>query len=58
VNDDTVFQRALAGGVAVVPGWGFFVGPGCHSCLRLNYTNQTENAIRLGVTRLAEAVKG
>ena len=58
VRDQDVFDAAIARGVAVVPGNGFFVGAPRHGFLRLNFSNQKPEAITSGITRLAESIRG
>lgn len=56
VSADEVFTRALAAGVAVVPGTTFFAGANDvegDRYLRLNYSNSTPEAIETGIARLA-----
>lgn len=57
VRDDEVFKAAISRAVAVVPGSGFFVGPEQHGFLRLNYSNQPLEKIRVGMERLAESIR-
>ena len=55
-RDEAVFHAALARGVAVVPGSGFFVGAAERGFLRLNFSNQRPEAIASGVIALAAAI--
>jgi hypothetical protein len=40
----------------VVPGSGFFVGPPQHGFLRLNFSNQSEASIEIGMARLGRTL--
>jgi len=51
-----LFDRAIARGVAFVPGDPFYVGQSNVPTLRLNYTNSDESDIERGIARLGEAV--
>ena len=51
LHDDEVFHAAIEHAVAVVPGSGFFVGRPQHGFLRLNFSNQSEANIEIGMAR-------
>ncbi len=53
----TLFDKAIAKNVAFVPGHPFYVNPDKVNTLRLNYTNADEETIKIGIKRLAEALK-
>ncbi len=57
VTDEMLFKRAIAAGVAVVPGSPFFAGRPSHQFARLNYSNQTEARINEGIERLGAAMR-
>jgi len=56
LRDDEVFEAAIEHAVAVVPGSGFFVGPPQHGFLRLNFSNQSEASIEIGMARLGRTL--
>jgi 2-aminoadipate transaminase len=55
--DAAVFDAALARGVAVVPGAGFFVGDPSHRFLRLNFSNRPKEEIETGIATLAASIE-
>jgi 2-aminoadipate transaminase len=52
-----LLQECLKREVAFVPGDAFFPNGGIKNTLRLNYSNMSEERIREGIRRLAEAIK-
>ena len=56
LRDEEVFHAAIEHAVAVVPGTGFFVGPPQHGFLRLNFSNQSEASIDVGMARLGRTL--
>ena len=56
LRDEEVFHAAIEHAVAVVPGSGFFVGPPQHGFLRLNFSNQSEASIDVGMARLGRTL--
>ena len=57
VNTRDLALKALEKKVAFVPGSGFFPNGGNEHCLRLNYSNSTDEKLVDGVRRLAEVIK-
>ncbi|HEY1333507.1 MAG TPA: PLP-dependent aminotransferase family protein [Myxococcaceae bacterium] len=56
LRDEDVFRTAIEHAVAVVPGSGFFVGPPQRGFLRLNFSNQSEANIEIGMARLGRTL--
>ena len=52
-----LFIRALAQGVAILPGNPFYTDGGGENTLRLNFSNQSEDRIREGMHRLSLVLK-
>ena len=48
-----VFEKALARGVAVLPGTPFYTDGGGGNTIRLNFSNSTEEKIKTGMERFA-----
>lgn len=57
VNTRDLAAKALEKGVAFVPGSGFYPNGGNNHCMRLNYSNSTDERLVEGVKRLAEVIK-
>lgn len=57
VNTRDLALKALEQKVAFVPGSGFFPNGGNEHCLRLNYSNSTDEKLVDGVRRLAGVIK-
>jgi len=57
VSSLRLFDRALAVGVAFVPGIPFYVDGGGDNTLRLNFSNSDEARIREGIERLGKAMR-
>ncbi|MCR5090424.1 MAG: PLP-dependent aminotransferase family protein [Oscillospiraceae bacterium] len=58
MNARELASKALEKKVAFVPGDGFFPSGAVKNCLRMNYSNATDEKIVIGVQRLAEVIKG
>ena len=56
VDADELLRRAMAVGVAFVPGGGFHVDGSGRNTMRLNFSNSTPSQIHDGVSRLARAL--
>ncbi|ASJ03724.1 aminotransferase [Thermococcus profundus] len=57
IDTKLMMERAVAKGVAYVPGEAFFVHRDKKNTMRLNFTYVPEETIREGVRRLAETIK-
>lgn len=57
INTREVAVRALEKGVAVVPGDSFYSYGQTKNCMRLNFSNSTDEALIDGVHRLADTIK-
>jgi len=57
VNTRELAAKALEKDVAFVPGSGFFPNGSNNRCMRLNYSNATDERLVEGVRRLAEVIK-
>ncbi|MEA5152535.1 MAG: PLP-dependent aminotransferase family protein [Oscillospiraceae bacterium] len=57
VNTRELGVKALARGVAFVPGSGFFPNGGNNCCMRLNYSCMPDDRIVEGIHRLADVIK-
>ena len=57
LDADTLLERATAHGVIYVSGNAFFVDGSGDNYIRLSFSSPTEDRIREGVRRLAEAIK-
>jgi 2-aminoadipate transaminase len=55
VDTAEALPRALAAGVAYVPGWPFYAAEPDHSTMRLSYVTNTPEVIAEGLARLARA---
>lgn len=56
--DTTELLRISAGAkVVFVPGVNFYPGRNAHDGMRLNFSNASEKNIRIGVERLAHAIR-
>ncbi len=53
-----LLKECLKQDVAFVPGDAFFPNGGVENALRLNYSNMSEDRIRVGIGRLAVAIRG
>ncbi len=58
INTRDIAPIALEKKVAFVPGDGFYPSGSVKNCMRLNYSNATDERLVEGVKRLAEVVKG
>jgi 2-aminoadipate transaminase len=56
-NADDLFEDAIAGGVAFVPGSSFFACEKKLNFMRLNFSNQKEDRIEEGIKRIARVLK-
>lgn len=54
IDTKKLLEKAIAKKVAFVPGASFFPDANVHNCMRLNYSNMTEEKIVEGIERLAE----
>lgn len=52
VNTSVLLNKAVANGVAFVPGAPFFIGDEGHNTFRLNFSHSTPEKIQLGMDRL------
>jgi 2-aminoadipate transaminase len=52
-----VFEAAIRENVAVLPGSPFYVDGGGSNTLRINFSNSTDEKIRMGIERLASVIK-
>lgn len=57
ISTEELFPRALAGGVAFVPGNAFAPGPGPESSLRLCFATSSPERIYEGIARLSKAAR-
>ena len=55
IDTAAVLPRALAEGVAYVPGWPFYATDPDHSTMRLSYVTNPPAVIATGIERLARA---
>ena len=58
INTRDIAPVALEKKVAFVPGDGFYPSGSVKNCMRLNYSNATDERLVEGVKRLAEVIKG
>ncbi len=58
INTRDIAPVALERKVAFVPGDGFYPSGAVKNCMRLNYSNATDERLVEGVNRLAEVIKG
>ena len=58
IDAGSLAQRSAAAGVTIVPGSGFFAGPGGEHAARLSFSFPSVQEIRAGAARLAELVRG
>ena len=58
INTRDLAPLALEKKVAFVPGSGFYPSGAVQNCMRLNYSNATDERLVVGVQRLAEVIKG
>jgi len=58
IDTKLMMEKAVAKGVAYVPGEAFFAHREVKNAMRLNFTYVPEEKIREGIKRLAEGVKG
>ena len=56
-GEKVMAAQALEKKVAYVPGEGFFPNGDVHNCMRLNYSNMTDEKIVKGITILADVIK-
>jgi 2-aminoadipate transaminase len=52
-----VFEQALKDGVAVLPGTPFYTDGGGSTTIRLNFSNSTEEKIKIGIERLSKVLR-
>lgn len=57
INTVELLKKALKNNVAFVPGGAFFPNTKVENTMRLNYSSMTDEKIREGIHRLAEAIK-
>ncbi len=57
IDTKAIFERAVAKGVAYVPGEAFFAHRDVKNTMRLNFTYVPEEKIREGIKRLAEVIE-
>jgi 2-aminoadipate transaminase len=57
VDANDVFERAAKEKVAFVPGKPFWAGKDVRNTLRLNFSNTTDEKIRVGIQRLGDAIR-
>lgn len=57
IDTKKLLEKAIERKVAFVPGASFFPDANVHNCMRLNYSNMTEERIVEGIERLAELLK-
>ena len=57
INTRDLAVKALEENVAFVPGSGFFPNGGNNHCMRLNYSNSTDERLADGINRLAKVIK-
>lgn len=57
IDAGALLQETMQQNVIFVPGKYFYTNGKGHNTLRVNFTNSTEDAIQLGVTVIAQAVK-
>jgi len=57
IDTKVMAAQALEKKVAYVPGEGFFPNGDVHNCMRLNYSNMTDEKIVKGITILADVIK-
>lgn len=58
INTRDIAPIALEKKVAFVPGDGFYPSGSVKNCMRLNYSNATDERLVEGVKRLADVIKG
>lgn len=56
-DSQELFVKAVEKKVAFVPGHSFFPNGGGHNTMRLNFSNAQPEMLRIGIRRLAEAIK-
>ena len=56
LSSSDVFEKALAVGVAVLPGTPFYTDGGGSTTIRLNFSNSTEQKIVTGMERLSQVI--
>ncbi len=57
INTTELLNNALSKGVAYVPGESFYPNRDITNCLRLNFTYEKEERIRLGIQRLSQVIE-
>ncbi|AFH42923.1 PLP-dependent aminotransferase family protein [Fervidicoccus fontis] len=57
IDTKLMFEKAVAKGVAYVPGEAFYAHREVKNAMRLNFTYVSEEKIREGISRLAETIK-
>jgi 2-aminoadipate transaminase len=57
MNSADLLEKAVAENVAFVPGSPFFAHGGGENTMRINFSNATEEQIRLGIERLARVIR-
>ena len=58
VSSRRVFDEGVKQKVAVLPGMPFYVDGGGEDTIRLNFSNPDEEMIKVGISRLADVIKG
>ncbi len=58
VSSRRVFDEGVRKKVAVLPGMPFYVDGGGKDTIRLNFSNPDEEMIKVGISRLADVIKG
>lgn len=57
IDTQELLPKAIEAQVAYVPGSPFFPNGGGHNTMRMNFSNASEDGIRLGMNRLGEVLK-
>ncbi len=57
ISSIEIFEKALARGVAVLPGTPFYTDGGGGNTIRLNFSNSTEEKIKTGMERFAAVLR-
>ncbi|MCG3205866.1 MAG: 2-aminoadipate transaminase [Elusimicrobia bacterium] len=58
IRASDLFKKAIKEGVAFVDGSVFFANGGGENTMRLNFTNCTDDMIRIGIERLGKVIEG
>jgi len=57
INTEEMLAKAVEAKVAYVPGSPFYANGGGHNTMRLNFSNASEEGIKIGMTRLCKVMK-